>query len=264
MNSICVICRKPNQVWVDFLSKFTHYDIYIMVDDNSENYTELFSSFSNINILQVNNEECEKHGFQNMTFCTTKKNITAWEKAVYYFSTINTKYQHIWFMEDDVLFYNEQTLLNIDLQYNDHDLLSSSYGENINGSKDTWHWCKINIEFPPPYYCAIGCCVRMSADFIARIKDYANKHKTLFFLEALFPTLCMKYTMKYSTPSEFNRVAFRQNIVSIDEINIFHPVKQFDKHDILRRVVSLLQFIPAKQTFRITWNHKKYKINILN
>jgi len=91
-NCICLICYKPNDIWIDFLSKFTKYDIYIIIDDNSIQHDKL----SNINIIQINDNECIKNGFVNMNF-TIKKDVTSWEKAIYYFSTINTRYNNVWF-----------------------------------------------------------------------------------------------------------------------------------------------------------------------
>ena len=42
MNTKCIslICYKPNDIWVEFLSKFTKYDIYLIIDDNSKDYKE--------------------------------------------------------------------------------------------------------------------------------------------------------------------------------------------------------------------------------
>lgn len=37
-NAVCLICHKPNDIWLGFLSKFTSYDIYVVVDDNSQQY----------------------------------------------------------------------------------------------------------------------------------------------------------------------------------------------------------------------------------
>ena len=45
-NCICLICYKPNDIWFDFLSKFTKYDIYIIIDDNTKDYKEQYSIFS--------------------------------------------------------------------------------------------------------------------------------------------------------------------------------------------------------------------------
>lgn len=236
---VCLICYKPNDIWIDFLSKFTKYDIYIIVDDNSKDYKEQYSKFSNINIIQINDEECKKKGFVNMNF-TINKDITSWEKSIYYFSTINTEYNKVWFFEDDVFFYDEETLSHIDSQYDNSDLLSNSYSENISGHKNDWHWWRININFPPPYYYAMVCGVRISSNLLTKFKNYANEHNTLFFLEALFPTICKINNMKYDTPIEFKNIVYRHNYVNkdIDKNNLFHPVKDITKHKYYRDIIN--------------------------
>jgi hypothetical protein len=238
-NCVCLICYKPNDIWVDFLSKFTKYDIYIIVDDNSKDYKEQYSKFSNINIIQINDNECIKNGFVNMNF-TIKKDVTAWEKSLYYFSTINTQYNNIWFFEDDVFFYDEKSLLNIDSKYDNSDLLSNSYCENVNGHKKNWHWHRIDIKFPPPYYSAMVCCVRISSNLLSKFRNYANEHNTLFFLEALFPTICKINNMKYDTPIEFKNIVYRKNYEDkdIDENNLFHPVKDVTMHKHYRDMLN--------------------------
>jgi hypothetical protein len=238
-NCIGLICYKPNDIWIDFLSKFTKYDIYIIIDDNSIDYKEQYSIFSNINIIQINDEECKKNGFINMNFIMNKE-ITAWEKSLYYFSTINTEYKKIWFFEDDVFFYDEESLLRIDSKYDNSDLLSNYYYENINGDRNYWNWKYIDIQLQPPYYCAMVCCVRISSNLLSKIKSYANEHNTLFFLEALFPTICKVNSMNYDTPTEFNNIIYRKNYedTDIDEINLFHPIKDIAKHKYYRDMLN--------------------------
>ena len=243
-NCIYLICFKPNDLWFDFLSKFTKYDIYIIVDDNSTDYKEPYSTFSNINIIQINNEECKKNGFINMNF-TVKKEITAWEKSLYYFSTINTEYKKVWFFEDDVFFYDEESLLHIDSKYDNPDLLSNSYTENVDGNKDDWQWHRIDIRFQPPYYNAMACCVRISSNLLSKIRNYANEHHTLFFLEALFPTICKVNNMKYDTPTEFKNIVYMRTYedTDIDENNLCHPVKDIAKHKYYRDMLKTKLYI---------------------
>jgi hypothetical protein len=50
---VCLICYKPNDIWINFLSKFIKFDIYIVIDDNSTDYTGQYSNFSNINIILI-------------------------------------------------------------------------------------------------------------------------------------------------------------------------------------------------------------------
>lgn len=236
---VCLICYKPNDIWINFLSKFKKYDVYVIIDDNSKDYEKQYSNFSNINIIQIKDGDCQKYGFINMNH-TIHKMISGWEKAIYYFSTINTKYSNVWFFEDDVFFYDEQSLLNIDSKYPISDLLSNTYEENISGQKNYWWWGKIDINFPPPYYSAMVCCVRMSSSLLSKIKEYANNHHTLFFLEALFPTICKKYELKYDTPYEFIDIVYTKdyNDQDINKTNLYHPVKDITKHEYYRQILS--------------------------
>jgi hypothetical protein len=238
-NYLCVICFKPNDIWIYFLSTFEKYDIYIVVDDNEIDYKEKYKEFKKINIIQILNEECEKDGYKNINF-VIKKNISGWDKAIYYFSKINLLYNYIWFLEDDVFFYNEKTINNIDLKYDNVDLLSNKYTENTFGHKDNWHWKDLKIHINPPYYNAMVCCTRMSKNLMLKIKNYANEYKTLFFLEALFPTLCKKYNLKYETPSELLNIIYRKDYDKndIDKINIYHPLKDINMHNYYRNFLE--------------------------
>lgn len=236
---VCLICFKPNDIWVNFLSKFIKYNVYIIIDDNSKDYREDYSKFKNINIVQIIDDDCRKNGVINMNFLILRKDVSGWEKAVYYFSFVNTVYDNVWFFEDDVFFYSEKTLLDIDSNYNKCDLLSNFYTENTCGNKTSWHWNKIDIKFSPPYYYAMVCCIRLSSDLLLRIKDYANKYNTLFFLEALFPTLCKKYDLQYNTPYQFRNIIWRKNYIDtdLDRSGLFHPIKNTMKHEYYRNII---------------------------
>ena len=238
MQCVCLICFKPNDIWIEFLKTFTTYHVYIVIDDNSIDYKEKYSLLENITLVQINNEECKENGFINMNF-TIKKLISGWDKALYYFSSINTGYNNVWFFEDDVFFYNEDTLLRIDSKYNNSDLLTRCYTENISGSKNLWHWSKIDIKFSPPYYKAMVCSLRVSSLLLSKIKSYATEHKTLFFLEALFPTICKKYKLQYDIPDELINIFWRKRFNN-NEINIntlYHPVRDISKHKYYRDIV---------------------------
>ena len=238
---ICLICLSPRLVWFNFLSTFTNYDIYVIVDDNSTIFRQKQSKYKNINIIQIKEEHCLKAGFSNTCSITIPKNVTGWTKAIYYFSTINTSYNNIWFMEDDVFFHNEQSLVDIDSKYIAADLLSNiTNNEYVSGPKDFWQWENIDIKFDPPYFRAMVCAVRMSSLLLSKIKTYANKHNTVFFIEALFPTICRHFGLKHETPAEFRTIVFNKNYNDRD-INkrfLYHPVKDTDKHVYYRSILS--------------------------
>ena len=237
--ALCLITVKPNKIFLDFLSKFTRFDIYIMIDDNQYNFSEIKLQYPNINFVQINNEECLRSGFMNTSYITIRKPVIGWDKALYFFACIHCVYDYVWFMEDDVFFYDENTLHNIDIKYTDHDILCNSSFEQA--KLNEWLWNRLLINFPPPYYCGMMCITRFSKNMIASIKDYAIKNKTLFFLEALYPIIAVKYNLKYySNPLEFLTVTHRDthDIRSLNTSNLYHPLKNVDVHIIARNLLS--------------------------
>ena len=234
MNHLCIICRKPNKTWIDFLDKFTAYTIYMVIDDNDTKYKY---PNSKINFIQIPNKLCEDAGFKNMNFISQKL-VTAWEKAIYFFANLEIDYNCVWFLEDDVFFYNEKTLQDIDSQYPNSDLLTNNWAEYVKG---TWNWSQITINFEPPWFSAMVCASRLSKPLINLIKAYASEHKTLFFLEALFPTICKRHNLIYDLPKELNNVLY--NITpdesELDKIHVFHPIKNKSNHAIFREILRL-------------------------
>lgn len=245
-NAICIICYKPNVIWLDFLINFKYYDIYLIIDDNTVNYKFYKTTYPSINFIQIDNNDCENNYFIDVNY-VIKKKISGWDKALFYFAIKNNNYKNIWFIEDDVFFYNEQTIIDLDNNYPDGDLLSAKY-EEYNGTGYNWRWDEIKVNFDLPYYWAMVCCVRISKVLLSKIQEYASKYKTLFFLEALFPTITKKHNLKYIVPDELETVVWRNNWANedhcsnkskfqfdwnqsnINKTNIFHPVKNIDKH----------------------------------
>jgi len=224
--AVCMNCVKLDNIWINFLNSFTTYDVYVVVDDNSIDYSEKCKD-TRIKVIQIPNETCKAAGFFNMTM-TLKREITAWDKAIYYFSTMNTTYDRVWFVEEDVFFHSEQTLLNIDAAHPSADLLTNRYSVNRTGGRAGWHWPKVVIQgIPPPYYSCMCCASRISSRLLAKMKEYADTHKTLFFLEVMFPTLCMHNKFEYQTPDTFRNIVWRRNHSqgSMNKTHLFHPIK---------------------------------------
>lgn len=258
--AICLISHYPNNVWIDFLKNFELYDIYIIVDDNSINYQEKYShnSYKNIFFIQIYNNEHINNGYCDRDFPNEK--LSGWHKALYFFSKLNNTYEHVWFFEDDVFFYSEKTINDIDKIYPYSDLLSSPLSINSNGSKDFWHWYKININLEPPYYNGMVCAVRMSNKLLTHISNYVDNNKSLFYIEALFPTLAKYNILKCDIPIEMEYIYFRHNFRMTDMTcnYIYHPLKNISLHDPLRTILS------AKQHEKLKKSQKNYIITPLH
>jgi hypothetical protein len=232
MNAICLITFQPRHFWCDFLNSFENYKVFVIVDDNNFNLTEFQNKYNNISFVKIENFKCKQSGFTNSSYIMIKKEIIGWDKALYYFAYENLSYEHVWLLEDDVFFYNENTLINIDKQFLSDDFLSNKIWENHDSKAKSWHWPRIKIKLPLPYYAGMMCMVRFSKNMLESIKDYANKYKTLFFIEAFFPTIAKKYNLVCNSPDEFNEILYNR-VLTIDKINktsLFHPVKNPDSH----------------------------------
>ena len=227
-NCICVICFKPRIEWVEFLNKFENYETYLVIDDNSQVYK--FEE-SNVNIIQINNDECKSNSFTYVGF--KHMEVSGWDKALYYFSKVNLK-STVWFLEDDVFFYNEETIKKIDEQYPKHDFLSSNMIISKQENVSQWCWPEIimHIHEELPYYSSMICAVRMSDKMLNCIKTHADKYLRLYFAEAIFNTICKKNNLIDAQPIELKNIHFEKDKVfnNFDKDNIYHPIKDLNKH----------------------------------
>lgn len=228
---VCLVTLRPNHIYCEFLNSFTRYKVFVIVDDNDFDLTDFRNKYKNLTFIQIENKKCEDTGYRKT--CMLNKEVTGWSKALYYFGVHTTMHEQIWFMEDDVFFYNEDTLLKLDTKYTDDDLLSrDDFKINKDGKNTDWHWPNIKINLEPPYHSSMMCCVRVSRNLMNHIHGYATQHNTLFFIEPLFPTIAMKNNMKHSMPNELNTIHWQHDFKQedIDVKGIYHPVKDMNKH----------------------------------
>ena len=241
-NKLALICFRPNDIYLEFLNKFSNYEVYIIIDDNTVNYTALyFSKYTNLTFIQMSDKLCKQYGFTNVNKIGVKKLISGWDKALCYFAlNFKNSNSNVWFIEDDVFFHNEETLLKIDTKYPYFDLLANSDFKQATNKND-WLWPRIQIAFEGPYYCGMVCATRLSSNVLEEIRLYADLNKELFFLEALLPTLSNTKTKannkKCCCPDELKTVVYRHEYTYTEvsnQDNIYHPVKDILNHQEFR------------------------------
>ena len=208
-----------------------------MCDKNTEDFQRLWGSvYPRINFLQVVGATAGNLGYKNLASAISPRQIVnSWDKAVYYFSTINTKYDNVWLIEDDVYFHSEKTLLDIDAANVDSDLLTNTSIPKSNDMNSAWHWhwCLFNVNLPEEsQYRAMVCATRISKAMFECISSYAKNNNTLFFLEAFFPSIAIHNKLKYTMPKELCNIEYRHdwNSEDINTTHLFHPVKNLDAH----------------------------------
>jgi len=239
--AVCLLCFKPNDVWLRFLATFTQYDVFVIIDDNTVDYV---SPNDKIRYAQVSHEACMNNGFSGINFLF--RDPTAWEKSLYYFTHVMKDYDRVWFLEEDIFFYEEKTLLDIDTAYGG-DLLTAPYKKSVDGKADEggeeWPmWQKISVAFDPPYYHGMVCASRMSKALLEGIDAYAKENKTLFFLEALFPSICHTKGLVHETPPQMETVVWKMNydIATFTKDKLYHALKDLEKHDAIRKRLSAM------------------------
>ena len=166
--------------------------------------------------------------------------VSGWDKALYFYFTlyndritIKNKYKNVWFIEDDVFFYDQTVLTNIDNQYPNSDLLVKNINKKENNG---WIWNLINIHTDEPYYNSLVCACRMSSALLYHIFDYAIKYKQLFFIEAMFPTIAMSNNLQCDFPEELDTIEYRKDwsYAEMNKTYIYHPIKNIELHKLLR------------------------------
>jgi hypothetical protein len=235
-SAIVLICHTPKEDQLDFFNNFVNYKIYVIIDDNSKSYEYLTQKYKNIAFIQVENMILYETGFihANLRGNSDTRGF-GWDKALFCLSTMEKEFKYVWFLEDDVFFYDETTLQNLDTKYEKEDLLCNSSFEE--GKLYEWVWNSININFNPPYYCGMMCICRFTKKMLNSVKKYANDNKTLFFIEAMLPTLAKKNDLiVYKSPEEFSTVTYntKWNISDLNKNCLYHPMKDTSQYLQLR------------------------------
>jgi len=252
-DAICVITLIPNTGLLQFYNKFTNYDVYIIVDDNDFDVSYSKLMYPNCNFVQIPNSLCENSGFQNISLWTVYrnvtdcdkaayKNVTGWDKAVYKMYQERNNHRFCWIVEDDVFIPHEKTLKRIDNNNIDIDIISNTVFSE--GKYNEWAWQKIipNIRIEKPYYCGMMCAVRFTKQMLEAINDYATKFKSMFYLEAFFPTIAKHYKLKiHEQPlNEMKTITYLSEFLDHDIkiTNLYHPIKDIQRHHKLRNLLD--------------------------
>lgn len=230
---ICFLTVRPNQLFYNFVKKLPNSDrIYICIDDNDY---EIPKYDKKIKIIKVDNKICEANGFKGTLTSLSPKwkdRAAARDKALYYFSNSNIKYDNIWFIEEDVFIPSIHTITEIDKKYIDGDLLVSK-NSVIHTDSSEWMWPRLKNEIllPYPHACAMICAIRCSKKILMNIKEYADKHHCLFTDEALFNTIALQNKLDIKVIKELSTIVWRRNWEKSDilQTHLYHPIKEISK-----------------------------------
>jgi hypothetical protein len=240
--AICIITIHPNKVWLEFLNKFQNYDVYIVVDDLTSDYGDYNKIYPNIQFIKISDDECRQHGYIHSSYMPTSSlvfnEIIAWDRALCYFTNMNTNHEQVWFFEDDVFFNNEKTIIKIDLKHNsDTDLLCKDKNPEPKQGEWNWFWPAIQIHFPGPHFHSPICAIRLSKMYLEKLNDYIKRSKKLAFIEALLPSIAYYNNLKVELVDEFKQIHWRRDweFGDINTHDIFHPMKNMEQQATFRK-----------------------------
>ncbi len=241
--ALCILTRYFNQYWIDFLNQFSSHDVYLVIDDNETKYPY---KIGNVNIVQISDEECLKSNYYKSSSWSNLKDIVSWDRALYYFNRINPKYEHIWFMEDDVFFASEKVIEEINRKYSTSDLLCAFNEINPTGDiHHGWnHWVNVIHRIGTPWAHSLISACRLSKRLLKEVDNYVSD-RHLMFIEALFNTLAVHRGFIIDNPVEMSETISydkKWDRDFIDLAKIYHPFKKIDDHQYIReRYLSFLK-----------------------
>ena len=239
MIAIVLITLRPDPVGLDFFRSLKRegYDLFVVVDDNTIHPV----SDDTISYIQYNNQDCIRNGFSQANYVIKRIGPTGWDKAIRYFCT-NTVYDHVWFIEDDILIPSPNTIKEIDTKYGSAGILSASNELNTTGRLD-WHWRQTRGKFHLPWAKSMVCAVRLSRVLLEGVMAYVKKNKSLNFIEFLFHTIAGHMGQDVQVVAELDSIVWRHDWsqTEIDPTKLYHPVKGTAMQVALRSKLKMME-----------------------
>lgn len=246
---------KSQQLFYDELNNY--FDIYVIYDEYEKCEVDSFCNinfdFNRMNYVTVNDDYCAKKGYKNAQYIPGKTHITktpiSLDKALLFFRkqnifSIASKYNFVWFIEDDVFIPSAEAMIKLDKKYKKQqqaDLVVPNNNLKKDNIKD-WHWPEIMNKIKPPYYSSMICAFGASRNLLNEIDAYVKEHKTLFFAEAMFNTIAMQKGLKVIDAKELKSIVWMgewsESQIYLRQNNLFHPVKDIASHNKIRETIS--------------------------
>jgi hypothetical protein len=275
MNAIAVLTITPTDELLDFYSGFVRlgYQVFVVIDDNNFKLdnVEVKAKNNGLSLIQIEEYECRRVGFVNLTGFRTRSGCSAREKALYYFCCRDLSPDNVWFIEDDCFVPNHEIILNIDRKYENADIISAENVVNKNGAldgQDGWPWWRLvpRTILPPPWAHSMVCAVRLSRKMLTSFDSFIRSNiNTLRFIntvitvikvagllrqkslwrkrlhvEYIFHTLALHNQLSVIKAQELSGVVYRNewNVSKMNSGTIYHPLKDSDLHCRYRKILN--------------------------
>ena len=243
-SAISLLTSQPSPETIKFASELAQaipsIDVHIIIDDNSFEIPSVDTL--SVRFIRVNETICIESGFFSSNSFGTGKDCSAWDKAIYFFTRISTRYEFVWFLEEDVFIPSTRAFLAVHQLYSSsHDLIVPNVEYNFDGDVNIWyHAYLVAEEFIPPWSYGMVCGMGVSRRLLSAVDKYARWRGHIAFIEFLFHTLALQDPrMKVVAPVELSTIVYRHNYdfekVQAAPNNWWHPVKDFPLQDQWRK-----------------------------
>ncbi|CAF2094040.1 unnamed protein product [Rotaria magnacalcarata] len=225
----------------------------------NDNTVVLPSTSSKVHYIQLNETICSKYGFLGASQ-PDKKTCSAWDKALYYFSKLNTYHKFVWFVESDVLIPSSRAFFALHELYSTWaDLVSGANGVDVDGTLRSWALWQTAVDtFIPPWSFSMVSAVGCSRRLLSMINQYVAWRGQLPYIEVLFQTIAVQNAeIIRVTPFELStikyRIFFNLEQLEAKPNNWWHPVKN-----------PRLKKIWRQKLFNITLQSATSKLNTIS
>ena len=243
--ALVFLTQKPHINTITFANELVRdlsFDTFIIADEE-----EQATKSDSVKIEYVSDDICLANGYFgcNLSGVEThiRKKVIAWDKFCYLFcEKYKDKYDFIWVFEEDVFIPYTASVLNLNEAYNHADLVVGNNWKNETKQMD-WHWPAIyNIDKKGPYHNSMVSACGISRKVMKEVRKFKEENGQLYHHEAMFNTLAMKAELKVLEVFELLSIVWKgewgNNEFLLLPDNLFHPVKDIDKHYLMRYKLS--------------------------
>jgi len=253
-NESCIValCEdfKPTN-FSRFLSSFSDYDIFFFNNKRGDNS---FKKNSQGNYVNISEEYCIRSGYSGFSY-NDKNHVEskALEKSALFMHGLYKKlrkkmYRNIWFIHEDVFFFSEKTLIDIDKRYKKASLVCKNLlrASSIKDKKTLWRLFGENsrnrhaVDNSKLFYSNLKV-FRIRPEMMLSYNSYAEHHMQLFYHEIYLPTFALLNKFTISRPPEMRTISSAPpenwDLRNIDKTCFFSPMN-FTKQKEMRSLLK--------------------------
>ena len=198
------MCRVPHKGNILFATDVIQSNMLDVIFITDQPYTPPEDINSKIKFIYIEDTVCSNLGFKySCKYVSFSKDVVAWDKALYYFGCINTTYDFVWLMEDDIYIPSVTLLCNMTSQYSNNDLVIGKIVHYTDSWSNRWNlWHYIIPLMTKPYACGRVCGIGVSKKFFEVATQFILNKKQIPFIEGFVPTIAVNNQLKIAEVPE--------------------------------------------------------------